>query len=95
VIATKRDGVSIRIIDQVKALSPGRRVTAEQFRGLLGALSAMPDASKGCITTTGDLHRVFAAHARLIPTRIQLRDRVDLFTWFDQILRQSGDGKAR
>lgn len=53
VIATMRGMGTIRVIDQVKANGPGRLVTADDVRALLGVLDA-DGASKGFLTTTSD-----------------------------------------
>lgn len=53
VIAVKRGLGTIRIIDQVKAYSPGHLVTADDVRALLGVLQG-DKASKGFLTTTSD-----------------------------------------
>ena len=53
VIAVKRGIGTVRIIDQVKAFSPGHLVTANDVRALAGILE--PDgAAKGFVTTTSD-----------------------------------------
>ena len=52
VIASKRGWGCIRIIDQVKAFSPGHVVSANDVRALLGVLSGDPRATKGIVTTT-------------------------------------------
>lgn len=54
VIATKKGRGSIRIIDQVKAFTPGHLVTANDVRALLGVLQADQNATKGVVTTTSD-----------------------------------------
>jgi restriction system protein len=53
VIAIKRGLGTVRVIDQVKANGPGRFVTADDVRALLGVLDA-DGASKGFLTTTSD-----------------------------------------
>jgi restriction system protein len=53
VIAVKRGLGTVRVIDQVKAYGPGRLVTADDVRALLGVLHA-DKASKGFLTTTSD-----------------------------------------
>jgi len=52
VIAIKKGWGSIRIIDQVKALSPDRHVTANDVRALIGVMASDPQATKGSVTTT-------------------------------------------
>ncbi len=53
IIAVKQD-ISIRIIDQIKAYAPGRRVTANDVRALLGVLSSDLNTSKGFVTTSAE-----------------------------------------
>jgi len=53
VIAVKQGLGTIRIIDQMKAYSPGHLVTADDVRALLGVLQG-DKASKGFLTTTSD-----------------------------------------
>jgi restriction system protein len=53
VIAVKRGIGIVRVIDQVKAYGPGRLVTADDVRALLGVLQG-DKASKGFLTTTSD-----------------------------------------
>jgi len=73
-IATKSGVGRIRVIDQVKAYSPGHLVTAEGVRALLGALQ-MDGASKGFLTTTSDFApglRQDPEWRKVIPTQIEL-----------------------
>ena len=88
VMATKHGFGAIRIIDQVKALSPGHRVTADDVRALLGVLGAKREVSKGIVTTTAE----FAPRLRdddyikpYLPTRLELRDLADLLNWFGRL----------
>ncbi|HLJ92757.1 MAG TPA: restriction endonuclease [Gemmataceae bacterium] len=83
VIAIKRGILSVRIIDQVKAFSPGRLVSANDVRALLGVLGSDRAASKGLVTTTSD----FAAKitedeliAPYLPTRLELVNGAGLVT---------------
>jgi restriction system protein len=90
VIATSRGANPVRIIEQVKAYGPGRKVTADDVRAVLGVLSTMPDVSKGIVTTTGEFAPRIRENPRLtpyMPTRLELRDRTGLFEWFDRLLR--------
>lgn len=52
VIAVRKGWGSVRIIDQVKAFSPGHLVTAHDVRALLGVLLSDQNATKGVVTTT-------------------------------------------
>jgi restriction system protein len=74
VIAVKRGLGIIRIIDQVKAYTPGHLVSADDVRALMGVLQG-DGASKGFLTTTSD----FAPRLRedpliipFIPSRLEL-----------------------
>lgn len=90
VIATKRGMYSIRIIDQVKAYSPDHRVTADDVRSLIGTMYTMPSVSKGLVTTTADFAPKIHDNPLLkpfMPTRLELRNRSDLFQMFDRLLR--------
>ena len=53
VIATKRGIGSVRVIDQVKAYTPPRLVTANDVRALAGVLE-LDGAAKGFVSTTSD-----------------------------------------
>lgn len=93
VIATKRGIGTIRVIDQVKAFNPGRVVTADHVRALLGTLYA-DDASKGFVTTTS----TFAPKLRqdplispLVPSRLGLIEGKELIAR----LRDLAERKAR
>ena len=54
VIAVKRGIITVRFVDSVKAFQPGRLVTANDVRALLGVVAADPKASKGVVTTTSE-----------------------------------------
>jgi restriction system protein len=91
IIAVRRNVCAIRIIDQVKAYSLGRRVTANDVRALLGVLSSDPNVSKGFVTTTAD----FAPHILedssikpFVPFRLELRDGVRLKSWLLEVARR-------
>lgn len=79
VIAVKRGVLSVRILDQVKAYSPGQVVPANDVRALYGVLAADRSASKGLVTTTSDfapgVHTEFAS---MIPTRLELVNGTEL-----------------
>jgi restriction system protein len=66
----------VRVIDQVKAFKPPRKVTANDVRALMGVLQT-DGASKGFLTTTSD----FAPRLRsdplikpFLPSRLELID---------------------
>jgi restriction system protein len=84
IIAVKHGICSIRIIDQIKAYAPGRRVAANDVRALLGVLSSDLNASKGIVTTNAE----FAPRIRddpsikpFMPFRLELRNGIQLRKW--------------
>lgn len=88
VVATKTGIGSIRIFDQVKAYGPGRVVTAEEVRAMLGVISGAQNVSKGVITTTAH----FAPKLRddpyirpFLPYRLELKARGELLAWLRSI----------
>jgi restriction system protein len=84
VIATRRGLFSVRIIDQVKAHSPGRLVTADDVRGVYGVLTADAGASKAVVSTTSDFAPRLQEDrllAPLFPHRIELRPKGILLPW--------------
>lgn len=84
VMATKPGIGSIRIIDQVKAFAPNRRVTANDVRALLGVLDAEQNVSKGIITTTSQFAPGIYKDERLkasMPYRLELKDGKALREW--------------
>src|SRR6266568_6969587 len=75
VIAVKRGLFTVRILDQVKAYKPGRVVTANDVRALVGVLSTDFRATKGIVTTTADFApriETDPSIAPLIPYRLEL-----------------------
>ena len=88
IIAVRNDGVSIKIVDQVKAYSPDHLVTANDVRALVGVMSMEQDVSKGIITTTSDFAPRVKSDAlikNLLPHRLQLRPKDDLLPWLKKI----------
>jgi restriction system protein len=92
VIAEKRGLGTIRVIDQVKAYSPGHLVTANDVRALMGVLPN-DGASKGFVTTTSD----FAPKLRkdpllmpFMPSRLQLIDGKMLRARLIEIAKKRG-----
>lgn len=90
VIAVKHGLGTIRIIDQVKAYSPGHLVTANDVRALLGVLQG-DGASKGFLTTTSD----FAPKLRddillkqFMPGRIELINGTMLIARLEDLAKQ-------
>lgn len=84
VIATKRGVGSIRIFDQVKAYKPGRVVTADEVRSMLGVITGAGNVSKGVMTTTSSFAPRVVEDPFLkpyMPFRLELKDRNQLFPW--------------
>jgi len=87
VIATRNDVGSIRFFDQVKRYSPGRRVTANDVRALLGVLNADRNVSKGIVTTTAEFAPGIEKDPDLsafMPYRLELRSGKRLLEWLRQ-----------
>jgi len=88
VIATRKDLGSIRIIDQVKAYSPRRVVTAEEVRAMVGVLTLEGNVSKGLVTTTSTFAPGVLQDpeiARLMPNRLELKGHDALLEWLTAI----------
>lgn len=86
VIASKGGFGAIKIFDQAKAYSAGRRVSANDVRAAYGVLSMAQDASKVIITTTSEFAPgVYDEFARFMPTRLQLRHGQDLIAWLKHV----------
>ena len=84
IVATKNGIGSIRIFDQVKAYKPGRVVTADEVRAMLGVITGARNVSKGIITTTSDFAPRIETDERiapLLPTRLELKPRDALLDW--------------
>ncbi len=82
-IIASRPGVgAVRIIDQVKAYSPGHKVTAAEVREVYGVLTRDQNVSKGIVTTTATFAPgVHAEWKALIPFRLELKDGPTLTAW--------------
>ena len=84
IVAVKRGVCSIRIIDQVKAYAPHRRVTANDVRALIGVLASEQNTSKGIVTTTAAFAPGIWNDPTIkpfIPYRLELRDGEQLRRW--------------
>lgn len=84
IVAIKYGVCSIRIIDQVKAYAPNRRVTANDVRALIGVLSSEQNTSKGVVTTTAAFAPGIWTDPTIkpfIPYRLELRDGKQLRKW--------------
>jgi restriction system protein len=87
VIATKRGIGSVRVIDQVKAYTPPRLVTANDVRVLVGVLE-MDGAAKGFLSTTSDFAPKIRSDTllkKVIPSRIQLINGPGLFARLEEL----------
>jgi restriction system protein len=87
IIATKPGFGSIRIIDQVKAYRPGRKVPANDVRALLGVLDADRNVSKGIITTTSTFAPGVEDEMKpYMPNRLELRTGAQLVEWLKGLM---------
>ena len=88
-IIVEKHGIgSIRIVDQVKAYRPDRRVKADDVRALLGVLTADPNISKGIITTTAEFAPGIIEDSQLrafMPYRLELKSGSELVKWIVNI----------
>jgi len=94
VIATRPGLGSIRIVDQVKAYSPGHLVTADEVRSMLGVLQQDLNVSKGLVTTTSGFAPRIAEDDRLkafMPYRLELRGGVDLRNWLIDLTKKKSE----
>lgn len=90
VIAVRKGFGAIRLLGQMKANSPGRPVTADEVRSMLGVMWD-PKASKGIIATTS----TFAPEVMLdetiannSPYRLELLDGNQLRSWMDVLAKR-------
>ncbi len=89
VIATRPGFGSIRVFDQVKAYAPGYRVSADEVRSLVGALSLEGNVSRGVVTTSAEFAPGISKDPRLsalMPYRLELKDGPQLLEWLTEIL---------
>ena len=90
VIATKRGVGTIRVVDQVKAYSPGHLVTAHDVRALFGVVAADPKVSKGFLTTTSDFAprlREDPLMAPLLGSRLELVNGTQLLARLKELAK--------
>jgi restriction system protein len=86
VIAYSSQFGTLKFIDQVKAYSPGRLVTADEVRSLVGVLSRDTSASKGIVTTSSEFAPgVHDEFKDMIPSRLELKPREALIAWLKGI----------
>ena len=91
VIATKPGIGSIRIMDQAKRYKPGHKVSADEVRSVLGALTANPNISKAVITTTSQFAPGIDKNKELkafIPYRLELMNGQRLIQWLLDLKRR-------
>lgn len=84
IVAVKHGVCSIRLIDQVKAYAPHRRVSANDVRALIGVLASEQNTSKGIVTTTAAFAPGIWTDPTIqpfIPYRLELRDGQQLRKW--------------
>lgn len=89
VIATKPGFGSVRIIDQVKAYSPGHPVTANDVRAVLGVLYKEHNVSKGVVTTSSTFAPGILKDPEFtafMPHRLELKDGEQLLKWLKEFL---------
>jgi restriction system protein len=90
VIAVKGGLGSIRVIDQVKAYKPGRLVTADDVRALMGVVQG-DNASKGVLTTTSDFAPLLRKDPLIIPfvpSRLELINGKTLLTRLEELAQK-------
>jgi restriction system protein len=87
VVATRSDiGTTVRLLDQVKAYSPGHLVKADEVRAMYGVLTLDQRASKAVVTTTTTFAPgVYQEFSAVTPERLELRDGNQLQTWLQRI----------
>ncbi len=91
VIAIKRDFVTVRVLDQVKAYKRGHLVDANDVRALLGVLSGDHNASKGVVTTTSDFAPKIVDDPFIkpfIPYRLELVNGGELIRRLSRLVEQ-------
>lgn len=91
VIATRSDGVSVRILDQAKRYGPGQEVSYESIRALLFVLDA-DHATKGFLTTTAAFPRNLMKDRLVAPrigSRLELISGSDLVGRLEALSRPS------
>ena len=90
VIATRPGFGAVRIYDQVKRYSPGRHVTAEEVRAVLGVLYRDQNVSKAIVTTTARFAPgVERESEAFMPYRVGLKDGPALAAWLAGLRAQS------
>jgi restriction system protein len=73
---------AIHFLDETKAYSPGRKVTAKDVSRMVAVLSRDQNVSKGIVTTTADFAPgVFEEFKQFIPSRLELKGGKQLHDW--------------
>jgi len=90
VIATLEGAVQVRILESVKALGEGRRVTAEEVDALIGVVGRN-NASKGVITTTAEFAPGIAKEPEYLPLIPQKLELVDGTALVPRLLKLSSE----
>ena len=89
VIAEKSGFGSIRILEQLKAYSPGHLVTHDDIRAMLGTLAMDRGASKGIVTTTSDfqpgIFKPENGFTEYMPHRLELKNGTATLDWIKSL----------
>jgi hypothetical protein len=85
--ATKAGHIELRLIDQVKALSAHRVVTADDVRALAGVLLLNPGVQIGVVTTTSRFAPGIENEFKSLSPRLQLRDGKQLLAWLKELAK--------
>ncbi len=89
IIAEKHGLFTIRVLDQCKAFSKGKLVSANDVRAMMGTLFREKDASKAVVTTTSDFApRVRNEWKEHLGQRLELRNGPDLIDWMKEIQKK-------
>lgn len=90
IIAEKRGLLTVRVLDQCKAFSKGKLVSANDVRAMMGTLFREKDASKAVVTTTSDFApRVRNEWKEFLGNKLELRNGLDLIEWMKEIQKKS------
>jgi restriction system protein len=90
VIAIKHGFGCVKVLGSVKAYAPGRLVSYEAVRSLMGVINSERDTSKGIITTTSDFPPLIESDpfiAPHLPTRIELVNGAKLQQWLKNLTK--------
>ncbi|WP_174819119.1 restriction endonuclease [Ruegeria atlantica] len=90
IIAEKHGLLTVRVLDQCKAFSKGKLVSANDVRAMMGTLFREKDASKAVVTTTSDFApRVRNEWKEFLGNKLELRNGLDLIEWMKEIQKKS------